>query len=155
MILWDVSTGEAVSKIELPGHQNVECVVFSPDGSMVASGSLAEESVEFGSSGRRMTSDYGYVSLWDAANGELLKVLEGHTEKVTSLAFSPDGSLLASGSSDDTVILWNVETGEQLRTFEGHQGNVYDIAFSPDGAMLASGSSDGTVLFWQIEAGSP
>ena len=57
--------------------------------------------------------------------------LEGHTDDVQSIAFSPDGGTLASGSSDDTIKLWDVATGRELRTLQGHTGWVYSVAFSP------------------------
>ena len=78
-------------------------------------------------------------------------VLEGHTQNVDSVAFSPDGSILASsGSDDDTILLWDVNTGELLETFEGHTQGVDSVAFSPDGSILASGSWDGTIHLWDI-----
>ena len=85
-------------------------------------------------------SDDNTVRLWDVQTGEQLRTLEGHTDGVTSVAFSPDGNTLASGSDDNTVRLWDVQTGEQLRTLEGHTGSVNSVAFSPDGSTLASGS---------------
>ena len=65
-------------------------------------------------------------------------------ESVQSVAFSPDGTTLASGSHGD-VNLWDVATGENIATLEGHTEWVYSVAFSTDGTTLASGSQDGTV----------
>jgi hypothetical protein len=74
---------------------------------------------------------------------------------VRCLAFSPDGSLLASGSFDKTVRLWSVSDGKLLHTQEGHTASVLGVAFSPDGKTLASGSVDGTVRLWRVADGSP
>jgi WD40 repeat protein len=65
-----------------------------------------------------------------------------------SVAFSPDGSILASGSSDKTVRLWDAATGAHLHTLERHADAIMSVAFSPDGSILASGSSDKTVRLW-------
>src|SRR5205085_1215456 len=72
---------------------------------------------------------------------------------VHSVAWSPDGRRLASGSNDNTVRVWDGETGSLLRTLEGHQGGVLSVAWSPDGRRLASGSSDRTVRVWDEETG--
>ena len=79
--------------------------------------------------------------------------LEGHKEGVGSVAFSPDGGTLASGSDDDTIKLWDVATGHELRTLQGHTHSVYSVAFSPDGSKLASGSSDDTIKLWDVATG--
>jgi WD40 repeat protein len=76
--------------------------------------------------------------------------LEGHTGRVLSVAFSPGGRTLASGSEDKTIILWDVSTGQQIRTLEGHAGWVSSVVFSPDGRTLASGSSDGSIILWEV-----
>jgi WD40 repeat protein len=72
----------------------------------------------------------------------LVAVLEGHTDTVTSVVFSPDGATLASTSLDTTVQLWDAATDENLLTFQGHSSKVYAAAFSPDGTLIASASGD-------------
>jgi len=76
--------------------------------------------------------------------------LEGHTDYVLSVVFSPDGKLLASGSPDETVKLWRVSDGELIHTLEGHTDYVLSVTFAPDGTRLASGSGDGTIRLWGI-----
>lgn len=82
-----------------------------------------------------------------------LRTLEGHTNIVRSVTFSPTEKLLASGSDDWTVRLWDPTGGKCLRTLEGHTDYVWDIAFSPDGSLLASASSDHTVRLWDPASG--
>jgi hypothetical protein len=82
-----------------------------------------------------------------------LAVLEGHGATVWSVAFSPDGTRLASGSSDDTVRLWDVASGQETARLEGHGADVNSVAFSPDGTRLASGGDDDTVRLWDMASG--
>jgi len=83
----------------------------------------------------------------------LKHTLTGHSKSVQSVAFSPDGHMLASGSWDTTIKLWNPATGELLRTLTGHSDVVQSVAFSPDSRMLASGSKDNTVKLWDSTTG--
>ncbi|KAJ6036021.1 hypothetical protein N7540_000300 [Penicillium herquei] len=77
-----------------------------------------------------------------------LQTLEGHSRLVTSVAWSLDGSHLASGSDDDTIRIWDPVTGQCISTLKGHGDRVTSIAWSPDGSQLASGSHDKTVKIW-------
>ena len=114
------------------GHTaRINPVVFSPDGTMLASG-----------------ASNGTVRVWDVETGTNIATLIGHTNWVYSVAFSPDSRTLASGSSDETIKLWDIEAGKNITTLQGHR--VESVAFSPDGAILASGSYDGTIFLWDM-----
>lgn len=91
---------------------------------------------------------------------ECLHVLEGHSGIVTAVALSPDGSLIASGSTDKTIKLWDLETGKLIHTFpgrsllvrDGHTDRISALLFTPDGRTLVSGSDDCTIRFWDMAA---
>ncbi|KAK3946786.1 hypothetical protein QBC32DRAFT_329042 [Pseudoneurospora amorphoporcata] len=85
---------------------------------------------------------------------EGLLTLEGHSDSVSSVAFSPDGQRLASGSWDKTIKIWDPASGSCLQTLEGHSGYVSSVAFSPDGQRLASYSDDKTIKIWDPASGS-
>ena len=79
--------------------------------------------------------------------------LEGHTNRVTRIVFSPDGATLASASDDRTIRLWNVATRTHKHTLTGHTSDIYSVAFSPDGRTLASGSGNGKIRLWNATTG--
>ena len=93
------------------------------------------------------------MRLWDLYSGFEVKRLTGHRNVVEDVAFSPNGALLASASSDDTIRLWDAETGQWLRTLTGHTDCVYELAFNPDGQRLISASRDSTLRLWDVRSG--
>ncbi|MBD2777731.1 serine/threonine-protein kinase [Iningainema tapete] len=83
-------------------------------------------------------------------NSSLLKTLSGHSNVVTSVALSPDGKTLASGSWDTTLQLWDLATGKKLNTLEGNSGRLYTVSISSDGNTVASGSGQNTIKLWNL-----
>ena len=93
------------------------------------------------------------ILLLNATTGKQIAVLSGHTDWVRSLAFSPDGILLVSGSDDKTLKLWDVQTGGAVRAFHGHTNWVYSISISANCTTIVSGSEDKTIRLWDIQTG--
>ena len=83
-----------------------------------------------------------------------LQQLQGHEDHVRSVAFSPDGLKIISGSDDKTIRIWDASTGvEMLPPFQGHEHYVSSVAFSPDGSKIISGSLDKTIRIWDASTG--
>lgn len=80
----------------------------------------------------------------------LLSTLSGHAWAVLTVAFSPDGQILATGSDDNTIKLWEVNTGQLISTLVGHSWSVVAVAFTADGETLLSASCDKTVKLWRV-----
>ncbi len=93
------------------------------------------------------------VRFFVAGNG-LVHTLSRHTDSVSSVVYSPRGTQLASGSSDNTVRLWDVESGARGHTLRGHTREVNSVVYSPSGKQIASGSRDWTVRLWDAESGA-
>jgi len=94
----------------------------------------------------------GFVGLAYGEDFELFVQL-GHSGRINSVNFSPDGNFVLSGSTDNTLKLWNVNTGREIRTFRGHSGSVNSVSFSPDGNFVLSGSTDKTLKLWNVNTG--
>ena len=103
-----------------------------------------------------MNMRYGIVSLTSALSasdeGQTIWTVgkAGYASSVNSVAFSPDGTQLASGSWDRGIRLWGVSTGQEVRRFDGHSDWFFCVVFSPDGTRLVSGSDDGTIRLWNV-----
>jgi RNA polymerase sigma factor (sigma-70 family) len=157
--LWETATGKV--RASLTGHKStVNSVAFSPDGKTLASGSLRY--ADQPNDGQATVPYTDEIKLWDVASGKNTLTLGGEAGVVQSVAFSPDGKTLASGSLrfGDTpqqfsgeVVLWDVEGGKRTAVLKGHTNTVLAVAFSPDGKTLASGCGDGTIKLWDVASG--
>jgi WD40 repeat protein len=134
------------------GHKNcLANAVFSPDGKLIASGTGREEPDD-----RKNSSIESSFKLW-STNGKLLRSIAGHADEVPAVAFSPDGTTIASGSWDGTIKLWD-GNGKFIRTVNTdymtiHRDTFTDIAFSPDGKIIASASFRGNIKLWNPKGG--
>jgi WD40 repeat protein len=108
----------------------VESMAFSADGAGLLACGLIDSTIH----------------ILNGLNGQFT-LLEGHTDMVSSVSFSPNGKLLASGSFDQTIRLWKLDD-QSYRIFEGHANQVISVAFSPDGSTIASGSS--VLVLWFV-----
>jgi WD40 repeat protein len=94
------------------------------------------------------------LRLWDAVSGAHLNNLKGHSDGICSVAFSPDGTHIVSGSFDNTLRLWDAVRGAHLNTLKGHSSWIHSVGFSPDGTRIVSGSNDGTFRLWDAVSGA-
>ena len=146
--LWDVNTGEHIGTLNtIRGHTDaVNSIAFSPDGNTLVSG------------GRDKT-----LRLWNVDTGQHIRLITGrqhrladslltyHLVYVVSVAFSPDGNTIASGS--DRIRLWDADTGRYKDTLERYIQYLYSIAFSPDRNTIASASQVGGLSLWDADTG--
>ena len=143
--LWDIETRQ---QLDILHDDRLFDVAFSPDGKILAGTSI--------NTIKRMSA--GVIKLYDVETGQLINTLTAtqrtkwneSSKRVSSIVFSPDGRLLASGSADDgTIRLWDVETGQNTATFTvkpEERSSMLCVVFSPDGTKLAVGSAEGIKL---------
>ena len=126
----------------------VNSVAFSPDGTRIVTGApiywLKRSEPE-------PNNDYT-AKVWDAKSGQELLTLKGHSHNVHSVAFSPDGKRIATGSTNGTKV-WDAKSGQELLTLKGHSDDVNSVAFSPDGARIVTGGADATAKVWDAKSG--
>jgi WD40 repeat protein len=110
--------------------------------------------VAFAPAGKRLAvAGKGVIELWDVESRSRVREFRGHDRWILGMAFSRDGSRLATCGSDQTIRLWDATTGAEQRTIFGHKGFVFDLAFSPDGRSLVSVSEDRSVRLWEVPSG--
>ncbi len=182
--IYNVTTGEQV--LHLPGHsQCVFQLAWSPDGRHLASRSLDRTIKVWDIANSRVLCESGYsaqkttcacawspdskrlaysggldtaIKILDVTRGEVTRTLRGHTQEIPSMAFSPDGKCLASGSwsGDGTVKIWDLDAGKALRTVQPSNGQckwISHVAWSPDGQRVAAGGWEQRVTVWDISSG--
>jgi WD40 repeat protein len=144
--LWEVASGQEIAEFSFRSPQNPQTtarywttgVAFAPDGQTIAVGTTE-----------------GVVHLLDAATGDELRQLRGHTNWVVirGVAFAPDGEMIYTGSLDGTVRSWNAATGQAIGVFDGHQLDIFSITVSGDGERLASVSDqEGRLIVWDLRS---
>lgn len=137
--LWDATSGNLLS--EFSGHQHpINAVAISSDNTQIASASGEESSVT--------SADYT-ARIWDiASTSEKLSI--PHNFSVNAIAFSPDGTLLATSGADTALYLWNTLNGQAVTRLADHLGDVVDVSFSVDSSILAASDASGMVYLWGI-----
>ncbi len=136
--IWDTATGREVLTFQIPGEipeVSVNCATYSSDSNWLITGGRPN------------------ATIWNARTGREVVSLTGHTNSVRTAAFSPDGTRVATGGEDRSVIVWDARSGELVFRLQGHSEAILNLAFSRDGRRLASVSVSGVVKVWDLIAG--
>ena len=168
--VWDSESGQEI--LTLNGHTGeVNGVFFSPDGRRIVSGSddktltvwdapseipdvlKGKAEAEMYHVARTLRNRVGLQNSAEEKSQEELFTLKGHTAGVTSVAFSPDGKRIISGSNDATVKVWDNVSGQGALVLERADGSGSSVCFSPDGKRIVSGGTDKSLKVWDTESG--
>ncbi|MBW4467264.1 MAG: NACHT domain-containing protein [Pegethrix bostrychoides GSE-TBD4-15B] len=146
--VWDLTTGETLQILDC--QQRIWALAAPVEGATsTAATSTAAIPRTLATGG-----DDQMIRIWDIATGHCLSTFQGHSSKLWSIAFSPDGQTLASSSDDQTVKLWERDSSRCIRTLQGYNNWIWSAAFSPDGTALVSASEDGKLRVWEIASSS-
>lgn len=127
--------GSGAMPMQRLGLGSCKTVAFSPDGQWI------------------VTCEGTSALVWRVETGQRIRSLDAHTQNISSAAFSPDSTRVATASEDGTARLWDTKSGKRIRTFAGHTAPVECVTFSPDGTQLLTGGRDKTVRLWDAESG--
>jgi WD40 repeat protein len=159
--IWEVKTGKILHTIDMQSGTEALSLAFSPDSKSLACGGAWNDSSflpkgVFIIQGVKMIRKEGtYVLQWDLKRGKEVRRFGGLEDKITSIAFSRDGTILAASSHDGKIGLWDTATGKERLYIAAHPSpknldfsNGPSVAFAPDGKLLALAGTDGTIRFW-------
>jgi len=131
--IWDIASTKELRTID--NQASISAIAFSPNGKYIASGGISKG-----------------VKLWEVTTGKQMYHLRDFDSR--SIEFSPDGSELCLGTTDNMAVIVDANTGETIRKLEGgHTDDVYSVAYSPDGESIISGGEDKTVILWDVKTG--
>ncbi|MFX0207191.1 MAG: serine hydrolase [Candidatus Hodarchaeota archaeon] len=146
--LWNVSSGEHLNSWSMFPHGVID-IKWSPDGKTLAVGG-GEWMVDV----KQGNQPDKLLRLLNASTGEVLRNFTGHSDSISSVAFSKNGSRLISGSWDKSIRLWDVSSGLELRSYANHNDKITSITFSNEETIIISGSLDKTVKLWNVSTGN-
>lgn len=134
---WHRLLNSASAVFDRLGSPHIAC--FSPDGKNIASDEINTT-----------------VLIWDSTNGEKLRQLTGHRDRVREICYSPDGEMLvtaAPGNEAAEIKIWDVATGKELFSLEGHTGRVNNVKFNQDATLIVTASDDKSAKSWEAKTG--